>query len=235
VNGSSSTDRAAPAAPHSADVLDLLSAWAGPAPEAHADVVNDPRHTAVHEAGHAVIGRKLGLHMGQTTAVQENDSAGHSLVGEPYATLDRWWREARHHREFGSVVRARVMMLMAGAEAEIAILGQMQVVDDMTGDGEDRREIERVMESHPGDPAGDTDRLIRMRRATRRLVLRHRADIERVTAELYRLGTISGTDLDLMVPGPPALPSDPMLEALMAAEIGDEPTRITTSSPTATP
>ncbi len=185
--------------------------------------------TCHHEAGHAVIGRKLGLDMGQANALQDADSAGHSIVGDPYATLDRWWHEGQTHREFGSVVRARVMMLMAGAEAEIAILGRMQMVDGETLDGEDRREIDRVMESHPGDPVSDAGRLVRMRRATRRLVLQHRGDIERVAAELRERGTISGHELDEMAPGPVAQPLVPMWDALVNAECEGEPIRLTRS------
>ncbi|MGI3902263.1 MAG: hypothetical protein ACRYGP_29960 [Janthinobacterium lividum] len=188
-----------------------------------ADALNDPWHTAVHEAGHAVIGRKLGLDMGQASVLQDDDAAGHSIVGDPYVTLDRWWHEGRTHREFGSVVRARVMMLMAGAEVEIAILGRMQMVDSDTLDGEDRREIDRVMENHPGDPAGDADRLVRMRRVTRRLALRHLEEIERIAAVLLERGVVPGHELDEMAPGPRAREEDPMRTGILSADLRASP------------
>lgn len=190
------------------------------------EIMNDPLHTAIHEAGHAVIGRKLGLDMGQASVEQDEDSAGHSIVGDPFVTLERWWNEGRTHREFGSVVRARVMMLMAGAEAERVILGRLQEVDGETGDGEDRREIDRVMESHPGDLAGDPARLIQMRRAVRRLVTHHRDVIEHVAAELRGRGTMPGHELDEMVPGPAPCAPDPLWEALQLAEPEGEPVKL---------
>lgn len=213
-------------APMPADVLAIVSSWAGPDPEGEAgarpEALNDPWHTAIHEAGHAVVGRVLGLDMGQASVAADGDSAGHCIVGDPWATLDRWWREWRAHREFRSVIRARAVMLMAGAEAELAILGRLQDVDGESGDGEDRRQADLVMEHDPGDAAGRPARLASLRRAARRLVCHHRVAIEAVAAELRDLGTVPGADLDAMVPGPPPREPDPAWLALVDGEAQGE-------------
>ncbi len=136
------------------------------------EVDNDPWHTAIHEAGHAVIGRKLGLLCGQASVDQDDDSAGHSINVDPYVTLEHWWACGLHYREFRSVIVGRILVLMAGAEAESVILGQCE-----GGDLDDRHNIARTL-----DDIGAAE--ARLRQTTRALVRRHRSTIEQVASRL---------------------------------------------------
>ena len=77
--------------------------------------------TAIHEAGHAVIGRVLSLSCGHATIIPDSDSAGHSaghaITHDPYKCLHEW--EIRGHCRWddNAVWRARVITWMAGVEA----------------------------------------------------------------------------------------------------------------------
>ncbi|WP_164712610.1 hypothetical protein [Methylobacterium currus] len=116
--------------------------------------MNDRRHTAIHEAGHAVIGRVVTMACGGATIVADDESAGHSVTADPYAVLAAW--EAREKwRPSSSVWVGRILAYMAGAEAEEVILGGCQ-----GGDGDDRRwitdmlyEIAPRTSTMPGKPA----------------------------------------------------------------------------------
>ena len=70
------------------------------------EIVNDPRRTAVREAGHAVIGRMLGIGMGQASMAPD-DYTGRDVMEEPRDTLMRWRMYGRPNRDFRSVFRAR--------------------------------------------------------------------------------------------------------------------------------
>ena len=48
------------------------------------------RSTAVHEAGHAVIGRILKQVCGSVTIVPDHDSLGHSIAADPFVTMSAW-------------------------------------------------------------------------------------------------------------------------------------------------
>ena len=69
-------------------------------------IVTAPRPTAVREAGHAVIGRMLGIGMGQASMAPD-DYTGRDVVEEPRDTLMRWRMYGRPNRDFRSVFRAR--------------------------------------------------------------------------------------------------------------------------------
>jgi ATP-dependent Zn protease len=47
---------------------------------ANEHVATQREHSAVHEAGHAVIGRVLGIPCGHATILVDEGSAGHSLA-----------------------------------------------------------------------------------------------------------------------------------------------------------
>ena len=51
---------------------------------------NDPHATAIHEAGHAVIGRVLGLTCGHATIVADDDSAGHQIIADQWVIWQHW-------------------------------------------------------------------------------------------------------------------------------------------------
>ena len=65
----------------------------------------DKRATAIHEAGHAVIGRVLGLLCGGATIIQDEDSAGHAITNDPWAILFAWETRGKY-RETETAFRA---------------------------------------------------------------------------------------------------------------------------------
>src|SRR5262245_52229508 len=99
---------------------------------------SDVLHTAVHEAGHAVIGRVLGMDCGPVTIVPDDDSAGHSVTFDPWVTYERWEERGKSRGDdMHSIYIGRILTLMAGAEAERELLGTCHV-----GDGSDLYQIE---------------------------------------------------------------------------------------------
>src|SRR5216684_4210788 len=94
--------------------------------------------TAYHEAGHAVIGRVLTLTCGEATIRPDYKSrtAGYSICPDPYACLYEWERRGKV-RDNNSVWVARVLYSMAGAEAQVVILGTPR---SQIGDGDDMRQ-----------------------------------------------------------------------------------------------
>ncbi len=151
--------------------------------------MNDRWATAVHEAGHAVIGRVLKMTCGYVTIVADDDSAGHAITADPWAIMYDWDRRG-HGRTARTVFRGRVLNLMAGAEAEIALLGHCK-----GGDGDDRYQVDMMLESEAGAADGDNERLERrLRQATRMLVRRHIGKIDGLARALWRLGTIEDDD-----------------------------------------
>jgi ATP-dependent Zn protease len=134
------------------------------------------RRTAIHEAGHAVIGRVLGMRCGGASIVPDDGSAGHNIVADPWEILaDRLTRTKMRDREMRSVLVDRILTFMAGAEAENVILGSRQ-----GGDEDDRVQIRTMLIE--ADLAAERDP--RMRAATRSLVRRHRKLIEHLAAAL---------------------------------------------------
>src|SRR5689334_5077933 len=95
----------------------------------------DRWHTAIHEAGHAVIGRVLGMGCGHATINADHNSAGHGIIADPWA-IAHSWETAGKHRDITSVWRGRIMALQAGAEAVAEILGM-----GACGDEDDRYQV----------------------------------------------------------------------------------------------
>jgi hypothetical protein len=165
------------------------------------------RATAIHEAGHAVIGRVLGLVCGPVTVTADHESAGHSIIADPWDTISAWNDALQAQVECGAcpvkyynpraAFRGTIVARMAGAEAEVILLGRCQ-----GGDGRDRREIELLAASSDSECSGDEwDRYEpRMRRQARRLIRKHRATIERVAAELLKRRTLTKDEADALVP-----------------------------------
>jgi ATP-dependent Zn protease len=154
--------------------------------------LNIPRHTAIHEAGHAVIARRLTLSCGSTTIKPDfaEGHAGHAVTDDPYACIHQWERRGKV-RGINSVWYGRIVALMAGAEAEIAILGSTQ-----GGDGKDRSEIELMAEEISSDPLPWNLREVRLRAMTRMLIRRHRDRIQRVAEALLAKKTLSAKAID---------------------------------------
>jgi ATP-dependent Zn protease len=149
------------------------------------------RHvTAIHEAGHAIIGRALGLVCGHVTIREDKDSSGHSVCADPY-DIWRAWEDRGKYRDMDSVLRGRIISLMAGREAEIECLGEY-----LRGDGDDQRWIWYMLADllHPDMDAVRYE--ARLRRATRALVRRHREKIEAVAMSLLERDTLGADEVD---------------------------------------
>src|SRR4051794_25458343 len=148
-------------------------------------MTNELSRTAYHEAGHAVIGRVLGLTCGQATIriVEDEGEAGHPIIADPHRTAWDWNQKfmadqervspSLKYRELRSAFRATILARMAGAEAEVVFLGQCQ-----GGDEDDRLQIDMMAASYADFSDDEWERYEpRMRRHVRRLVWTHRAKI----------------------------------------------------------
>jgi hypothetical protein len=156
-------------------------------------------HTAYHEAGHAVIGRVLTLACGSATIVanEEEGEAGHSVIIDPYVIWEDTWPRRGKYRQFDSVLIGRILMDMAGAEAEIEFTGFCA-----GGNEYDRQEIRHAADnlSRSVLHGWEWDRIERrMRTITRTLVRRHRKRIKRVARALLDKHTLSGEEIGKLV------------------------------------
>ena len=154
---------------------------------------------AVHEAGHAVLGRVLTLVCGRATiervTIQRDDSYGHAITHDPWATMSEWEKRGKVRFSQNAVWVARTIAYMAGAEAEIEIRGSQT----WPGDADDRLQIACMLEEiAPSDLDWYEARL---RAMTRMLVRRHRERIERVADALLTNITLSAEQLDKLVGG----------------------------------
>lgn len=147
--------------------------------------------TAIHEAGHAVIGRVLGIPCGEASILADEDSSGHSITGDVWATLSAWESRGKF-RDVRSSYLARIVTYMAGAEATTEILG---LAMEEAGDEEDERQISLMLD----DVGGYSEE--RVRAATRHLVRRHRGKIEEVASILEAASTLPASLLDEIVSG----------------------------------
>ena len=177
--------------------------------------MNSRTHTAIHEAGHAVIGRVLGMVCGDASIEQDSDSAGHAIIGPPYATLEAWLDHGKF-RELSSVFVGRTLALMAGREAEEECLGHSEL-----GDGGDLNEIGVMWPYLPCVIEDDDQYEGRLRARTRGLIRRHRRVIERVAADLIAGSALSADEVDAIVYGECGLSERsrmPTLERFKAAQ-----------------
>jgi hypothetical protein len=142
----------------------------------------DPRHTATHEAGHAVIARVLTLMCGGASIRPVGN--GRAMIHGPFECEGEWIGRAKW-RSGGAVYRARIIAFMAGTEAEIELLDATQ-----GDDGEDRCQITLMTKELY---SCDLDRL---RMMTRMLVRRHGDGIERVAAALLAEKELSREQVD---------------------------------------
>jgi ATP-dependent Zn protease len=157
--------------------------------------LNDPRHTATHEAGHAVIGRVLTLLCGGATIVPDYEAgeAGHAITHDPWECVTEWSRRAKMRHD-DAVWHARIITFMAGTVAEQVLLGAAQA-----GDGDDRYQIELMAEELDSDPAEWVRVEARLRAMTRMLVRRHRDRIERVADALIAKSRLTERQIDKLV------------------------------------
>ncbi len=164
----------------------------------HARLAGELWRTAVHEAGHAVIARRLDLYPGGVTIVGDHDegTAGWSFMPDAWAVAHAWEQKGKY-RDPMVAFRGRIIAYMAGRESEIEILGWAT-----DGDGNDRLQIALMLEQLPGDTDQDPGQVrleARLRSATRMLVRRHRAAIERVADALLGSLTLQCDQVDALV------------------------------------
>ncbi len=153
------------------------------------------KSTAYHEAAHAVIGRVLGLTCGQVSIITDDDSVGRAIIFDPWVTV--WdWEQRDRFRDARQAIRGTIIARMAGAEAEVEFFGQCQGDDD-----DDRREIASLMDSRYAEiPADNWEQYeARFRTQTRRLIRRHRGNIERVAAALLDRGKLQPDEIDALL------------------------------------
>jgi hypothetical protein len=172
-----------------------------PLPEPEFKPADQIHRTAVHEAGHAVIGRVLKQVCGQASVRPNPDEgeAGHAIAADPYITLGYWLDELGRWRgsdAMVSIMRGRIMSYMAGRVAEEEFFGSCA-----GGDGDDQWQIDLMLDSLlPGD--ADVPRYAqRLRGHTRTLVRRHRAAIACVAALLVERGTLQSEEIERALAG----------------------------------
>lgn len=149
-------------------------------------------------------GRSRRYRAGTETAMRpcddhpDQDSAGHAITGDPWGAVDHWDRLGRW-RDQDVALRARIIAFMAGAAAEVEFFGKCA-----GGDGEDRYQIDLMLDSLL--PAGADSMMYeaRLRRFTRSLVRRHRDKIERVADALLAFEHLSAEQIDAIVSSAPA-------------------------------
>jgi|ERR1700687_716322 len=136
------------------------------------------RRAAIHEAAHAVCGRILGFACGG--AAITNDGTGSATVdGVLTGHQDLIRRGA--HQDFRSSVLDKLMVCLAGPEAERVKFGDADARGDM-------RQIKRLQSRYSISDA-DVERL---RPQVHALLLRHWDKVEVVATALLERGTLSG-------------------------------------------
>jgi ATP-dependent Zn protease len=150
-------------------------------------------HTAIHEAGHAVIQRVIGMICGEVSIVPNYKTmeGGYSTVAGPYVVLDAWERRGKLRGEqWRSIMRGRIMGYMAGREAEIIAFG-----NHGGADGDDLLQI-TLMADDANISEADLERL---RPKARGLLRRHWKKVDAVADALLGRKTLSGAKVDAII------------------------------------
>jgi ATP-dependent Zn protease len=183
--------------------------------------------TAIHEAGHAVIGRILDFRCGKTSIRMRGKTSGYSIIPDPLEATDDWEKRwGKYYRDLNVAYRARIMVQMAGRAAEEECLGEC-----LGGDGDDQYRIAgMIVDLGLGLKRGEALQR-RLRRMTAQLVRRHRQKIETLARALVEQPTM--TDRQIReVAGLPRAPrrrssglslNDPKLIAMAHAWAAREP------------
>jgi hypothetical protein len=144
-----------------------------------------------------VIGRILGLTCGDVT-IERNEEEMYEGFATSWVerSIEDWDARGRDRRR--SLLRARIMTLMAGREAESVLLG-----NHSRGDRDDRKEILLAVDPTFGGGAYDGQSALRwlrrLRDRTRNLVIRHRVLIDVIAAALLEQQQLSGLAIDTLM------------------------------------
>jgi hypothetical protein len=159
------------------------------------------RATAIHEAGHAVVARVLGLLCGKVTikANYRTATSGYGIIADPWLVID-CWEQRGEYRPSEAAFRGRILAYMAGREAEEELLGHCQ-----GGDHDDQYQIAlMLMELYRAEERqAKVER--RLRIFARNLVRRHRPKIEALSRALIEQRTMSDRRVRLAAGLPPRL------------------------------
>jgi ATP-dependent Zn protease len=147
---------------------------------------------AIHEAGHAVIGRVLTIPCGSASIKSNRYSEGRStIIADRYECFKEWEKRGKFRAD-NAPINAMIITAMAGVEAEREIFGHC-----IEGHGdEDCYYTKKWLESLYDDPDKKEQRL---RSWARTLVRRHRVLIERVADKLIAKKTLSARQIDRLV------------------------------------
>jgi hypothetical protein len=145
-------------------------------------------HDAVHEAGHAVIARALGLTTGYANFLPDcEETSADALIFDALLAL-RWNRlHPERKGDDAEFWHGKIIARLAGAEAEREIIGSSLGEDD-----DDHRQYkfgDDLTYSDEGPEHG-----VRMRHFARQLVKRHRNAILRFAEQL-----VAAAELDELV------------------------------------
>ena len=175
--------------------------------------MNEPRgvqlrSTAYHEAGHAVVGRMLGLRCGRIELFRRGDVMGQAFIEDP---LRRWERGDGPRRK---LAEAFCVTLYAGAEAE----GVFAPIE-YAGDAQDRERATETLKlvgvrgaQWVGDGAWERREEL-LRRKANMLVGQYFYEIQRVAGAVLEAGCLEGGEVDAIIRSEPGRPLLPMLDA----------------------
>jgi hypothetical protein len=158
-----------------------------------------------HEAGHAVIGRVVGVPIGWVVAQVAFDDTHRRAQGiEAYTQicpperLLRRWSYTMPHRSRATAIHALILTLMAGHIAEDLIEDYADFKEALFGTTKDMQDtIDLLFELGLKDKDEERSRMFRrLYRHAQVLVRRHETTIRRVTSYLLIHSVINGEEID---------------------------------------
>jgi ATP-dependent Zn protease len=169
--------------------------------------MSDRRSIAIHEAGHAVVGRAMAQACGGLTVEQDRveQTEGFSVTHDHYTAMQRWEDAGigRGEDPERSALIGRIITYMAGRHAEEVILGHCE-----GGDGDDQQQAGEMIYAigWPARPDEDDDTARdrfaeRLGSFSRAAVIRHRIAIERLARMLLARGTLTETEVADVIAG----------------------------------
>jgi len=145
-------------------------------------------HDAVHAAGRAVIARVLGIPDCANLFLDADvPTVGKAFIVDALQASEWTDHHSQRKVDHGAFWSAKIIAFLAGAEAEIQIIGPR------AGSEERRCDVSGTKLAYAGDPPGPTTR---MRRFARQLVKRHRTAILSFAEQL-----VAAEELDELLAG----------------------------------